>query len=202
MSTLIGVVSELMLTIPSEKVRVVSERLERQKGELVKYLEPLQEELLALKQQVGNDELVNLCLKEWRLERDVQRNRGGAEEALKQCQERLSCWKEAVVKPVRKAVQWLLGHVVRASSLVETVNSWLRPFLWRRKGYLPYGVSQEGNGRGIYNLLRFCWNTHRFFRGKRQGKTPLQLAGIEVSTDDWLQLLGFAPKSEKVSTNF
>jgi hypothetical protein len=108
--------------------------------------------------------------------------------SLETCRQQLQEWKAEVVKQVRNMVRWLLGNVVRASSLVETVNSWLRPFLWRRKG----------NGGFLYNLLRFCFSTHRFFRGKRQGKTPLQLAGIEVSTDDWLQLLGFAPKAEKV----
>lgn len=64
----------------------------------------------------------------------------------------------------------------------------LRPFLRRRKG----------NGRGIYKLLRFGWNTHRFARGKRQGFTTLELAGIEVGTDYWLELVGCAPKASKV----
>jgi len=179
-------------------VQAVAERLKRQKGELVKYLEPLQEQVAELTTQVGAPELVRLCLQEWRLEKVVFRRINSAEyeeakkkekrKGLEMCQAQLQQWEAAVVKRVRETVRWLLGKVVRASSLVETVNSWLRPFLWRRKG----------NGRGIYNLLRLCWNTHRFFRGKRQGKTPAQLAGIEVNTDDWLQLVGLAPKESKV----
>lgn len=176
----------LMREIPSVKVLAVAERLQRQKGELVKYLVPLQEKVAELQAQVGDEELVRLCLLEWQLEKQPPPNSNS--NRLETCPKQLLEWREGVVKQVRKAVRWLLGHVVRASSLVETVNSWLRPFLWRRKG----------NGAGIYNLLQLCWNTHRFFRGKRQGKTPLQLAEIEVSTDDWLQLLGFAPKSSKV----
>ena len=186
MESLIEVVASLMREIPSIKTQAVAERLERQKDELVKYLVPLQEELAEFIAQVGDEELVRLCLLEWRLEKDATQKRN--ENSLETCRKRLLKWKEEVVKPVRKMVRWLLGKVVRASSLVVTINSWLRPFLWRRKG----------NGRGIYNLLRLCWNSHRFFRGKRQGFTPLQLAGIEVGTDDWLELVGFASKEEKV----
>jgi hypothetical protein len=196
METLIEAVADLMLTIPHPKVTEVAERLQRQKGELVKYLEPLQEQLAELTTQVGDEKLVRLCLQEWRLEKEAtcKGKRKGLERAvalprlLETCKAQLQHWEEVLVKQVRETVRWLFGKVVRASSLVETVNSWLRPFLWRRKG----------NGRGIYNLLRLCWNTHRFARGKRKGKTPLELAGIEVSTGDWLELLGFAPKSSKV----
>ena len=173
-----------------KKMQAVADRLQRQKGELVKYLEPLQEKLAELRVPVGDPELVRLCLIEWRLEKEATQK--GKGQKVETCQGQFEQWEAAVVKRARETVRWLLGKVVRASSLVETVNSWLRPFLWRRMG----------NGRGIYNLLRLCWNTHRFFRGKRQGKTPLELAGIKVSTDDWLELVGFAPKASTVSSNF
>jgi hypothetical protein len=186
METIISVVADLMLTIPHLKVQVVAERLKRQKGELVKYLYPLQEKLAELMAQVGDEPLVRLCLQEWRLEKEERKK--GKQNGLETCKAQLQQWEEGVVKRVRETVRWLFGKVARASSLVETINSWLRPFLWRRKG----------NGRGIYNLLRLCWNTHRFARGKRQGKTPAQLAGIEVNMDDWLKLIGFAPKESKV----
>jgi hypothetical protein len=186
MEDLIGVVADLMREIPHKKGQAVADRLQRQKGELVKYLEPLQEKLAELRVQVGDPELVRLCLQEWRLEKEATQK--GKGQNVETYQGQFLQWEAAVVKRARETVRWLLGKVVRASSLVETVNSWLRPFLWRRKG----------NGGGIYNLLRLCWNTHRFFRGKRQGKTPAQLADIEVKTDDWLQLVGFAPKESKV----
>lgn len=51
MEAQIGVVASLMGEIPHLKVQAIAERLDRQKGELVKYLLPLQEELLA---QVGD----------------------------------------------------------------------------------------------------------------------------------------------------
>lgn len=66
MESAIQVAAELMREIPNIKVHAVAERLERQKGELVKYLVPLQEELMELIAQVGDDELVRLCLLEWR----------------------------------------------------------------------------------------------------------------------------------------
>ncbi len=186
MEILISAVADLMREIPHLKVQAVAERLKRQKGELVKYLAPLQEKLAELMAQVGDEPLVRLCLQEWRLEKEAIQK--GKQKGLETCKAQLQHWEEGVVKRVGETVRWLFGKVARASSLVETVNSWLRPFLWRRKG----------NGRGIYNLLRLCWNTHRFARGKRQGKTPAQLAGIEVNTDDWLELVGFTPKESKV----
>jgi hypothetical protein len=186
MEATIGAVADLMREIPHPKAQAVADRLVRQKGALVKYLDPLQEKLAELTVQVGDEKLVRLCLQEWRLEKDATHK--GKRKSLEMCKAHFEQWEEGVVKRVREMVRWLFGKVVRASSLVETVNSWLRPFLWRRKG----------NGRGIYNLLRLCWNTHRFARGKRQGKTPAQLAGIEVNTEDWLELVGFAPKESKV----
>ena len=67
MEDLIGVVADLMREIPHPKVQAVADRLQRQKGELVKYLEPLQEKLAEFRVQVGDTELVRLCLQEWRL---------------------------------------------------------------------------------------------------------------------------------------
>ena len=78
--------------------------------------------------QVGDEALVRLCLLEWRLEKETLPNR--PENRLFGCKGRLQPWEEGGVKRVRQTVRWLFGQVARASSLVETVNSWRRPFLW------------------------------------------------------------------------
>ena len=64
METLLQVVATLMREVPHLKVQAVALRLERQNGELVKYLEPLKEKVAELQTQVGNPELVRLCILE------------------------------------------------------------------------------------------------------------------------------------------
>jgi len=95
METLRGVVASLMGEIPHPKVQVVAERLKRQKGELVKYLDPLQEKLAELPEQVGDCELVRLCLLEWQLEKGTTPK--GNPNRLETCRQQLLQWKEEVV---------------------------------------------------------------------------------------------------------
>jgi ECF sigma factor len=77
----------------------------------------------------------------------------------------------------------LRGGVVRASSVVENVNSRLRNYFFLRKEV----------GQGYLELLRFFLNHRRFLRSehaKRVGKSPAELlSGQEHS--HWLELLGY-----------
>lgn len=56
----------------------------------------------------------------------------------------------------------------RASSLAESLHSWLRPHLQIHRG-MPAWLGP---------LLQLFWNHHRFQRGQRAGNTPLELAGV------------------------
>jgi len=57
----------------------------------------------------------------------------------------------------------------RSSSLAESLHSWLRPYLHVHRGMPEW----------LLSLLQFFWNHHPFQRGKRQGKSPLEWAGVE-----------------------
>lgn len=57
----------------------------------------------------------------------------------------------------------------RSSSLAESLHSWLRPYLQVHRGMPAW----------LLPLLQVVWNQHVFQRGKRQGKSPMQLAGLE-----------------------
>jgi len=61
-----------------------------------------------------------------------------------------------------------LSFFHRASSLAESLHSWLRPYLQMHRGTPQW----------LLPLLQLVWNHHRFSRGKRAGYTPLELAGI------------------------
>lgn len=57
----------------------------------------------------------------------------------------------------------------RSSSLAESLHSWLRPYLQIHRG-MP---------KWLLSLLQLFWNHHGFERGKRAGRSPLELAGVE-----------------------
>jgi len=56
----------------------------------------------------------------------------------------------------------------RSSSLAESLHSWLRPYLQVHRG-MP---------KWLLPLLQLVWNHHVFQRGKRQGKSPMEWAGL------------------------
>jgi hypothetical protein len=84
-----------------------------------------------------------------------------------------------------EAVKELAAGVVRASSLVENVNSRLRTYFFLRRQLGP----------DYLELLRFFLNHRRLprsERGERVGKSPAELlSGCEHA--HWLQLLGYQP---------
>ena len=73
-----------------------------------------------------------------------------------------------------------LGTILRASSLVEMVNSLIRPYLNSCKGQ----ITQE-----TLNLIMFHHNHRRYKRGKRKGKAPIELLSGESLEAPWWALL-------------
>jgi hypothetical protein len=76
-------------------------------------------------------------------------------------------------------VKKVLYRPKRASSLVECFNSILRPIQQVKKR-----VTQE-----FLWLKALHHNTKTFKQGKRKGKSPFQLLGIDFGTQDWIELL-------------
>jgi hypothetical protein len=85
---------------------------------------------------------------------------------------------------VYRRVDELLQHAVRASSAVECVNSVVRMHQGRHRH-----VSQ-----GLLDLKRLYWNCRVFREGKRKGKSPYDLLGLNLPSSDWWQLLQMAPE--------
>jgi hypothetical protein len=73
-----------------------------------------------------------------------------------------------------------LDSIVKASSLVEMVNSLIRPYLNSCKGQ----ITQE-----TLNLIMFYHNHRRYKSGRRQGKAPVELLTGETLQGDWVDLL-------------
>jgi hypothetical protein len=75
------------------------------------------------------------------------------------------------------------GHT---SSLIECINGLLKMFLNNRRSFHNRDTAQA------YLNLFVLWHNMRVYeRGKREGKSPYQWAGIDPGADDWLALLGY-----------
>jgi hypothetical protein len=81
-----------------------------------------------------------------------------------------------------------LDSIVKASSLVEMVNSLLRPYLNSCKGH----ITQE-----TLNLIMFYHNHRRYKSGRRKGKAPIELLTGEALQTDWVDL--FIQHKQEVS---
>src|SRR5438093_7543499 len=82
--------------------------------------------------------------------------------------------------PLQAVVFEKLDAIVQASSLVELVNSFIRPYLNSSKGQ----ITQE-----TLNLIMFYHNHRRYKSGKRQGKAPIELLTGEPLEAPWWELL-------------
>lgn len=71
------------------------------------------------------------------------------------------------LRPLVRAFWNVLELFHRSSSLAEALHSWLRPHLQIHRG-MP---------KWLMPLLELFWNHHPFQRGKRAGKSPLEIAG-------------------------
>ena len=67
--------------------------------------------------------------------------------------------------------------LIQSSAAVEMVNSVLRPFL---------NISKDQLSQQALNLIMDYYNHKRFTRGKRKGKSPLEILTGQTQTQPWL----------------
>ena len=94
---------------------------------------------------------------------------------------------------IQKEVEGIISETVRASSLVENLNSRLRNYFFLRKTL----------GNDYLGLLQFYLNHRRYMRScraERIGKSPKELLTQETH-DHWLELLGFKLFKKDISSN-
>jgi hypothetical protein len=103
------------------------------------------------------------------------------------CQQLDPAWPAAY-----RRVAAVLGGVVRASSVVECLNSVVRMHQARHRG-----LSQ-----GLIDLKRLYWNCRTFAEGKRKDHCPYEHVGLALPTYDWWELLQMDPTvlEQKLST--
>jgi hypothetical protein len=91
--------------------------------------------------------------------------------------------------PLQEAVRDLAAHVVRASSIIENINSRLRSYFFLRREV----------GSGFLDLLQFFLNHRRFLRSEhpeRVDKSPAELLTGQTHPH-WLEMLGYTGVSAR-----
>lgn len=73
-----------------------------------------------------------------------------------------------------------LDHIIQASSMVECINSLLRPYLNNSRNQVT---------QAFLNTFMFYHNNRRYRAGKRKGKTPMEILKGEEQKEDWIALL-------------
>ena len=124
----------------------------------------------------------------WRLQQALINGHQRFQLLAQQAQETLDTM--TYLMPVRQQlaqqITRCLDAACRTSSLIECVNGLLKQFLHNRRT-LPDLPSLQR----YLNLFTLWHNMRVYQRGKRQGQSPYQIAGIDTDDPDWLTLLGY-----------
>ena len=87
---------------------------------------------------------------------------------------------EAQYHALKQKVYAELNQIIQASSMVECINSLLRPYLNNSRNQ----VTQE-----FLNTFMFYHNHRRYHAGKRKNKTPMEILTGKEQKEDWVDLL-------------
>lgn len=175
--------TELMRELGIAAAKKLADYLDKAGPGLLTYVDRLAAPMTRLAQELGEKPVRLLC-REWLLGRRLAKAKGGEKPARQEAYLRarllalLQCGQ--AYPEARAEVTAMLESVMKGSSLVECVNSWLR----------PYADLMKGLGDRFLPLFVLYRNAHVFQRGKRARLSPFQLAGIETPEGDWLDWLG------------
>jgi len=188
--------------LPHPRVRPLVTYLERHKGELLTFLDWLEVQLIPWQRQLAQAFpdpqerafFQAAVARAWRLSRAVVNGhtyfRQAAADAQALVGELIAA--DETAHHLAEGLFTILEGVIRTSCAVETVNSILQPYLWVKRHFQSRETAQN-----FLNLFLLWYNMHPFQRGKRQGQSPFQWAGIQVYTPegreagDWLAALGY-----------
>jgi hypothetical protein len=141
---------ELIQTLPNKSITDFAQQLQDHLDELIAPLHWLLETLDPWRQNLPAD-LESWILASWR-------------NGLHRLEIIPAHWQRTAA-----AIWDALALFHRSSSLAESLHSWLRPYLTIHRSMPDW----------LFPLLQLFWNHHVFSRGKRTGKSPLQLAGVK-----------------------
>jgi hypothetical protein len=172
------IVAELRLREPQcpHRIRPVRCLLENQRDALLAFAQQLEQDLQGL---------AEACAVPGAVVEEVRQVLNLASSRPERWQREQALWERwgSRYGVVREAVAELLGQVVRASSVIENLNSRLRTYFFLRRHL----------GGDYLALLQFFLNHRRFLRSEhpeRQGKSPAELL-TGTTHPHWLEYLGY-----------
>lgn len=151
-------------------------------------LQPYREQLAEVVPDDQQESFMRIVARHWRLQQALI---NGHRSFRQQAQEAEIVFESLIVhdsqrRQMAEDLLGLLNAACRTSSILEGVNGLLKQFLHNHQAFRSPETLQ------LYLNLFVLWHNMRVFeRGKRQGKSPYQLAGIDPGGDDWLTLLGY-----------
>ncbi len=190
---------EAMLESKEADVVKMGRRLHQHKPKLLTYLKGLDTNLPLVRTELhaylDDPALEKVVLRSvarhWRLQHEVQSNQHRSfRPALEQAEQEMRLWIEAdpFLEQWAKQIHTLLDSVQRTSSAAENINSILKPLLTRKKHFATAETAHN------FIALFVLWHNMRVFKeGKRAGKSPYEILGIDLAEPDWRTLLGYPP---------
>jgi len=176
---------ELMKELSHEKIVVIVKKLEERVDEFLLYFKKAKEVCEMLFEKIDNREaLRGLCLA-WQWDHKFhQVNKAKQRDYYKKEREFWLSYVEGLlgknIEGLQQETFRLLDTVTHSSSLVEMVNSLIRPYLNTCKGR----ITQES-----LNLIMFYHNHRRFNDGKRKDRAPIEILTGKPLEKHWVDIL-------------
>jgi hypothetical protein len=151
-------------------------------------LQPFRQQLAQVVPAAQQESFLHTVARHWRLQQALINGHGAFRQPAQAAEAALQLLvaEDSQRQHLAEKLLGLLDAACRASSMIEGVNRLLKQFLRTHQAFRRPETLQ------LYLNLFVLWHNMRVFeRGKRQGKSPYQLAGIDPGTDDWLTLLGY-----------
>ena len=176
---------DLLETLGDAKLIKVVDKIRRTMPELLNYFDvgkSIVDELMTL--SVDQEALRALCLA-WQCRKGVIKAK--KTNARKYCSmmeqfylELAADYLQENYDLIKVQVDIKLDQIVQSSSLVECINSIIRPYLNNSKNQ----IAQE-----TLNLIMFYHNHRRYTDGKRKEKTPIEILTGKKQEKDWIELI-------------
>jgi len=189
-----------LAAIDHSRVHKWVKTLRRHQGQLLTFLdwlaaslEPYEAELACHLHTPGErKQFMRLVARRWRLSQALINGHSCFRSQLNQTQAELDARLASAshLTPLADRLCILLDTAARTSSMIESINGLLKQFLRNRRSFRNADTLQH-----YLNLFTLWHNLRVFARGKRQGQSPYQRAGIDVGAQDWLTLLGYPPSA-------
>ncbi len=176
---------ELIETIGHETINREIKKIKKILPNLLDYFDMAEKAIKNCKSLGLDDETIRILSLEWQWNKNWMKAKNSkrkriAKEQINKHNFTGKCMLWEDYESIKEKVFKELDNIIQASSMVENINSLLRPYLDRSKNQ----VTQE-----FLNLFAFYHNHKVYKRGKRAGKTPIEILTGEKQDKDWIELL-------------